>query len=185
MASSGEKTLVKSYASTNNIQVGKLTVVLLDLTTEGNFVMSGTANNGPVAGVALESLVPDNQSDYVSGQYVTASGAAWPSGVIPSSAVGREIEVCVGGICEVIAASSLSIGARVVVSASTALTLNGVSTTVQGMVQDVLGLSLSGSSGGSVVYEVGEALRAATNAGDVIRVRLTLNKRPSVSSSGA
>lgn len=185
MASSGEKTLVKSYASTNNIQVGKLTVVLLDLTTEGNFIMSQTANSGPVAGVALESLVPDNQADYVAGQYITASGAAWPNGAIPSSSTNREIEVCVGGICEVLAASAISIGARVVAAAATSLTLNGVATTVYGMVQDVLGLTLSGSSGGSVVYEVGEALRAATNPGDVIRVRLTLTKRPSVSSSGA
>jgi hypothetical protein len=70
-------------------------------------------------------------------------------------------------IIRVIAGASIAIGQRVNIKATTVIN----SVNVMGSVKAV-----SETSGN--VYEVGEALRAATNPGDVIRVRLTQVLRP-------
>lgn len=164
-----EQVLRKSYKNKDNTQVGKFTVACLDTATEGQFTMLATDNAGPVAGVATESLVPDAQQDYSGGLYTTASGAAWPANSIPSSATGRAVSFAIApSIIRCVAGSAITIGDRVNIKATT--TINSVS--VMGSVKTVS--EITGN-----IYEVGEALSPATNAGDVIRVRLTMIKRPS------
>lgn len=162
-----EQVLRKSYKNKDNTQVGIFTAAKLDTATEGQFTMSGTANDGPIAGVATESLIPDSQTDYSGGKYTTASGAAWPANATPATGTGRSVSFAIApSIIRVLASGAITIGDRVNLAATT--TINGVS--VMGSVKTV------NEAAGTVVYEVGEALSAATSAGDVIRVRLTMAK---------
>lgn len=166
--SSTEQVLRKTYKNKDNTQVGKFTVAGLDTATEGQFTMLATDNAGPLAGVATESLIPDATSDYSGGLYTIASGAAWPANSIPSTGTGRSVSFAVPpSIIRVVAGSAITIGDRVNVKATT--TINGVS--VMGSVKTV-----SETLGAGTIYEVGYALSAAANAGDVIRVQLTLIK---------
>jgi hypothetical protein len=166
--SNTDQVLRKSYKSRDDVQVGKFTVAILDTSNEGQFAMSASANAGPIAGVATESLIPDATQDYSGGKYIIPSGAAWPVGSIPSSINGKAVSFAVApSIIRVIAGASIAIGQRVNIKATTVIN----SVNVMGSVKAV-----SETSGN--VYEVGEALRAATNPGDVIRVRLTQVLRP-------
>jgi hypothetical protein len=164
-----EQVLRKSYASTASIQVGKFTVAKLDTSNVGQFVMSSSANDGPIAGVATESLIPDNAQDFSGGVYNTPSGASWPSNVLPASSAGKAVSFAIApSIIRCIAASAINIGDRLSMAATT--TINSVN--VMGAVQT---LSIATTTVGTF-FEVGEALTPATNPGDVVRVRLTMNK---------
>jgi hypothetical protein len=116
---SGEKLLSKSYRNAANVMVGKLTVVVVDnsVYTDG-FRVPTAANDGPIAGVLLESILPNGFQDYRGGQYIIASGTAWPTGAIPDSGLGLYAGVWVEGICHVIAAGAITRGDRVNVADS-------------------------------------------------------------------
>jgi hypothetical protein len=168
MGGNTEVVLRKSYKSRDNVMVGKFTVAVLDTSNEGQFHISASANAGPIAGVATESLIPDAMQDYAAGKYITPSGAAWPSGSIPASGTGKGVSFAVApSIIRVLAGDTIAIGDRVNIKATT--TINAVS--VMGSVKAI------SETTGSTVYEVGEALSAAGQAGDVIRVRLTMDKK--------
>lgn len=160
--------LSDTHRLNDNVVVGKFTVLTLNGATyvDGCSVASG-ANAALVAGVALQSIIPDSVADYVAGQYNVASGAAYPANSIPSSPVGRAIAVAKAGIVPIIASAAISLGDRVNTAASTVI--NGV--TVLGSIKTI------NEGAGTLVHEVGEALEAATAAGDVIKVRLTLVDR--------
>jgi hypothetical protein len=164
-----EQVLRKSYASSASVEVGKFTVAKLDTSNVGQFVMSSSAYDGPVAGVATESLIPDNYQDYSSGTYNIPSGSTWPSNVVPSSSAGKAVSFAVApSIIRCIAASGIAIGDRVAQASTT--TINSVN--MMGAVKKLDQANLTTGT----YYEVGEALTAGSNAGDVIRVRLTMNK---------
>lgn len=171
MAGATEQVLRKSYRSSASVLVGKFTVGILDTSNVGQFVMSGSGNAGPIAGVATESLIPDATQDFSGGLYTTASGAAWPAGSIPSSSLGREVSFAVApSIIRALAVGVVTIGDRVNVAATT--TINSVS--VMGAVK-----TITETTGN--IYEVGEALTPSAATGNVIRVRLTQVKRPATS----
>jgi hypothetical protein len=161
-----EQVLRKSYASSASIQVGKFTVAKLDTSNVGQFVITSTANDGPIAGVATESLIPDGMTDYAGGEYTIASGAAWPSNAIPSSSAGKAVSFAITpSIIRCVAATSVAIGDRVNQAAIT--TINGVS--MMGAVKPI-------TETHPTIWEIGEALTPATSPGDIIRVRLTMLK---------
>lgn len=158
-----EQVLRKSYRSAASVQVGKFTVAKVDTGTYADgFVLSGTANDGPLVGVALESLIPSGYSDYSGGLYTTASGAAWPAGVAPASSLGYAVSFGVQGIFRCIAAGAITRGARVNLNATA--TINSVS--VKGAVKAV------NETPGTLIYLLGTAENSVSNAGDIVRVRV-------------
>jgi len=158
-----EQVLRKSYRNAANVQVGKFTVAKVDTSVYADgFVMSSTANDGPLVGVALESIIPDGYSDYSSGKYIIASGAAWPSGVTPTAATGYAASFGVKGIFRAIANGVITRGQRVNLAASA--TINGV--TMYGTVKQV------SETPGTLIYVLGTAEDSVSNAGDVVRVRV-------------
>ncbi len=150
---SSEQTLKKSYRLDANVELGKFTVVVTSSTNfaDGCGVPSG-ANTGPILGVAQNSVIPSGVSDYSSGQYNIVSGTAWPSNSIPAAGQGEEIQVIRHGISRCVAAGSINRGDELNVADS------------QGRVKTV------NETAGTLVYVLGFAEDAASNAGDVIRV---------------
>lgn len=160
-----EQTLRKTYRLATSIQVGKFTVGVVDTSvyTDG-FTLSASANAAKPVGIAQDSVIPFSNNDYSGGKYITASGASWSASSTPASPIGRALSFGVNGIFRAIAASAITRGDRLNQAATT--TINSVS--MMGAVKTV------SETTGNTIYEIGEALDGATNAGDVVRVRLTL-----------
>ncbi len=153
--------LDKAFSLNQNVEVGKFTALKLDTATtylDGCLVPSG-ANDGPIIGVAQESILPNGFNDYSAGVYQITSGTAWPSNVIPTAATGRKINTRVVGITRCVAASAITKGDEVNVADS------------QGRIKTV------SEVGGTLAYIVGIALDPAGQANDVIRVLLTIMRR--------
>jgi hypothetical protein len=120
------------------------------VSADGCNVPSGA--NGQFLGVAQESILPDLALDYTGGLYNLVSGTAWPTGVIPTSGLGRNIRTRLFGISRVVASGAITRGAYVNIA------------NAQGQIKAV------SESSGTTINAVGVALDAAANAGDVIRV---------------
>ena len=135
------------------IEVSKFTVLIGSTGTYTNGVdQPSGANAGPIAGVAEESIIPEGYTDYNGGTYPIATGTAWPTGVNPSTPIGRNISLVRKGIIHVKAGGVVAIFDRVNIADS------------QGRIKTVNEVA------GTLVHELGTALEAATQAGDVIRV---------------
>jgi hypothetical protein len=150
----------RSGSLNSNVEVGKYTAVVISTGTytDGVDVPSG-ANVGPIAGVAQESIMPNGFADYKAGQYQIVSGTAWPANAIPSSATGRKIRYIISGMSRVVAAGVIAAGDELNIADN------------QGRMKTV------NEAGGTLVYIVGQAWDAATQAGDVIRAYIQLYRR--------
>ena len=157
-----DSVLDKAFTLNANVEVGKYTVLKLDTATtytDGVLVPSGS-NDGPIAGVAQESILPNGFNDYSGGQYQITSGTAWPANAIPSSATGRKISARVMGLTRVVTtAAAINKGDRLNIGDS------------QGRVKTI------NEGGGTTVFEVGWALDPSSAANSVIRCILTNIKR--------
>lgn len=165
----GEQILDKSYRLASNVEVGKFTLVSPDVGTYADGCVPASGANVAVLGVAQSSIIPEATADFSGGKYQIGSGSAWPTGAIPTSGVGRNVRVRRAGITQCIAAGVIARGDRVNSAASTVV--NGIA--MLGLVKTI------NEAGGTLVHELGEAEEAAGQAGDVIRVRLTLSDRHS------
>lgn len=156
-----DQILDKSYRLATSVEVGKFTVVVVDTSvyTDGCQV-AAAANAAKPLGLAQSSIVPNSVADYSAGQYNIVSGTAWPTNSIPSTSAGRNIRVRRAGISQAVAASAIARGDKCNVADS------------QGRIKTINEVA------GTLVHEVCEAEEAASQAGDVIRVRLTLIDRP-------
>lgn len=142
----------QSYRLAADVEVGKFTCLSPDSGTyeDGCVVPSGA--NVVFLGIAQESIVPNSVADYSGGLYNIVSGTAWPAASIPTSALGRNIRMRMHGISRVVAAGVISRGDRVNIADN------------QGRVKTIA------ETAGTLVHDVGIALDAAGQAGDVIRV---------------
>jgi hypothetical protein len=166
----------KSYLNSQNVEIGKFTACCRATSgtfssatatgSPGYFRVPTIANDGPVAGIAMDSLLPFGFADYQGGTYlaggsVPPTGTSWPAGALPSSAIGLALNFAVSGIYRAIASTNITVGATCFIADA-----NGR-----------IGPS-TGVTAGAVVYEVGIAESAATQANDVFRIRLTMIERP-------
>jgi hypothetical protein len=142
----------QSYHLNANIEIGKFTCLSPDtsVSADGCNVPSGA--NGQFLGVAQESILPDAAADYSGGLYNLVSGTAWPTGVIPTSGLGRNIRTRLFGISRVVASGAITRGAYVNIA------------NAQGQIKAV------SEAVGTYINVVGIAIDSAANAGDVIRV---------------
>jgi len=148
----------QSYRLASSVEVGKFTCLVADTSVYADGCAVPGGANAVFLGVAQESIVPNALADYVAGQYTIVSGTAWPANSIPSSSTGRNVRVRQFGISRVVAQSAISRGDELNIADS------------QGRVKTV------SETAGTLVYVVGIAIDAATQAGDVVRV-LVLNYR--------
>lgn len=156
----GELLLTKAYRLTTSIEVGKLTALVVDSSAYADGIRVPTgANDGPVAGVARESILPDNVQDYSGGTYNIVSGTAWPANSYPTSSKGLRVSTVIEGIIRCVAAGAITRGAEVNIADN------------QGRIKAVSEVA------GTLVYFVGEALDAASAVNDVIRVRVKPGRR--------
>lgn len=152
--------LDKTGRLNSNVEIGKFTCLVISTGTYRDGVdVPSAANALNFVGVAQESILPNGFNDYVSGIYQITSGTAWPANAVPASALGRSIAYRMAGITRVIAAAAFVTGARLNIADS------------QGRVKAV------SEAGGTEVQEVGWALDAATQTGDVVRMMITNVRR--------
>jgi hypothetical protein len=157
-----EQILDKTYRNDANVEIGKFTVVVEAHANYANGCgVPAAANAANPLGIAQNSIIPDATTDFAAGVYQIVSGTAWPAGAIPASGLGRAVRVRKAGISQCVAAGVIARGDRLNVADN------------QGRVKTINEVA------GTVVYEVGQAEEAAGQAGDVIRVRLTLVVRHS------
>jgi hypothetical protein len=142
----------QSYHLDANIEIGKFTCLIASTANYADGCNVPGLANDVFLGVAQESILPDAMADYSGGQYTLSSGTAWPSGAIPASGLGRNIRCRQFGISRVVAGGAIGRGAEVNINDT------------QGRIKGV------SEATGTLVYVVGIALDAATQAGDVIRV---------------
>lgn len=155
-----EDILDKAYPSNVNVEIGKFSVVVSDTSVQTNgFALPGGSNAGKLLGVIQESLLPDNVADYSGGVYNIVSGTAWPTNAVPASGLGLGRRVRRIGISRCVAASAINRGDRVNVNDT------------QGRIKTI------NETAGTLVHELGIAEEAAVQAGDVIRVMITLIDR--------
>jgi hypothetical protein len=179
MASSSERVLTKSYLNSQNVEIGKFSVLCRDTSVynatasggPGGFRVPTGANDGPLAGVATDSIVPFGFSVYQGGTYlgggsVPVTGTSWPAGATPSVGNGLALALAVSGIYRCIAAGVITVGNPLKIADA------------YGRVTPVG----TGNVSGTLIYEVGIAETSATNANDIVRVRLTLQDRPATTS---
>jgi hypothetical protein len=154
-----EQILKKSYRLAANVEIGKFTCVSPDSGTYVDGFVNPAAANAACLGVAMESIIPNATADYSGGVYGLVSGTAWPSNSIPAAGTGLACAVAKAGIVRIVAAGAITRGDRVNIADT------------QGRVKTIDEVA------GALVHEVGEAETASTQAGDIVRVRLTLIDR--------
>jgi len=142
----------QSYHLNANIEIGKFTCLAPDTSVSADGCNVPSAANGQFLGVAQESILPDAALDYSGGLYNLVSGTAWPTGVIPTSGLGRNIRTRLFGISRVVASGAITRGAYVNIA------------NAQGQIKAV------SEAVGTYINVVGIAIDSAANAGDVIRV---------------
>jgi hypothetical protein len=93
-----DEVLVKSYRLGGNVEISKLTAVVVDTGTYPDGCLNpGGANAAKPLGIATSSIMPSGISDYSNGQYSLTSGTAWPAGAL-GSGTGRAVRVLRKGI---------------------------------------------------------------------------------------
>lgn len=150
-----DQVLDKSYRNAVNQELSKFTCVVADSGTYADGCTVPAAANAKCLGVLQTSIIPPGFGDYANGVYTITSGTAWPAGAI-GIGLGKNCRVRKAGITSIRAASAIARGDFVNIADT------------QGRVKTV------NEVGGTTVHIVGEAEEAATQADDVIRVRLIL-----------
>ncbi len=146
------------FVNNANVQQVKFTAVKFDASNEGGISTPTKANDGPIAGVLTESLLPYGVYEYKNGVYDTSlNGVAWPSTALDNGV--HNVSVQVEGRVQAIkgATGTVAQGDRIATSDATGR--------MDSIEADGLNLAT-----GTKAYVVGYALTSASTAGDVFKL---------------